>query len=106
VVTTTLDAGGHRVTLVLVAAVLVASIRLHFLDVLLNLRHPGPNVMACDARLRKGDEMGWFEHGSAVVLFAPRDFPLCEGVPGGFALGEGGGAGATVGMGEPLMRLP
>jgi len=96
VVTTTLDAGSHRVTLVLVAAVLVASIRLHFLDVLLNLRHHGPNVMACDARLRKGDEMGWFEHGSTVVLFAPGDFALCEGVE----------EGATVRMGEPLMRLP
>src|SRR5262252_4203766 len=93
---TILDAGGRRVTLVLVAAVLVASIRLHFLDVLLNLRHRGPNVMACDARLRKGDEMGWFEHGSTVVLFAPGDFTLCEGVE----------EGATVRMGEPLMRLP
>ena len=51
VVTTTLAATGHKVTLVLVAAVLVASIRLHFLDVLLNLKHRGPNVFDCDARL-------------------------------------------------------
>jgi phosphatidylserine decarboxylase len=92
---TTLDAGGERVTLVLVAAVLVASIRLHFLDVLLNLRHRGPNVMACDARLRKGDEMGWFEHGSTVIVFAPADFVLCDAIK----------EGATIRMGEPLMRL-
>jgi phosphatidylserine decarboxylase len=36
---TRLTAGGHLVTLVPVAAVLVASIRLHFLDVLLTLDH-------------------------------------------------------------------
>jgi phosphatidylserine decarboxylase len=93
---TTLDAGGERVTLVLVAAVLVASIRLHFLDVLLNLRHRGPNVIACDARLRKGDEMGWFEHGSTVIVLAPADFALCDTIE----------EGATIRMGEPLMRLP
>ena len=50
-----LEAGGHLITLVPVAAVLVASIRLHFLDVLLHLKHRGPNVMSCDAPLRKGD---------------------------------------------------
>jgi phosphatidylserine decarboxylase len=96
VVRTTLAAGGHPVTLVLVAAVLVASIRLHFLDVLLNLRHRGPNVIPCDARLHKGDEMGWFEHGSTVIAFAPAGFSLCDGVE----------EGATIRMGEPLMRLP
>ena len=42
-------ASGHAVTLVPVAAVLVASIRLHFLDVALNITHRGPNVIACAA---------------------------------------------------------
>ena len=45
---TQLTATGDPVTLVLVAAVLVASIRLTFLDVLLSLKHRGPNVLACD----------------------------------------------------------
>jgi len=94
ILTTTLDTG-DRVTIVLVAAVLVASIRLHFLDVLLNLRHRGPNVMVCDAHLRKGQEMGWFEHGSTAILFAPEHYTLCDGVT----------EGATIRMGEPLMRL-
>src|SRR3954469_3898917 len=57
---TTLTATGHAVTLVPVAAVLVASIRLHFLDILLHLRHRGPNVMPCAATLNKGEEIGWF----------------------------------------------
>lgn len=96
VIKTTLAAGGHRVTLVPVAAILVASIRLHFIDVLLHLRHPGPNVIPCHAELRKGEEMGWFEHGSTIIVFAPGNFTLCEGIR----------EGATVRAGEPLMRLP
>src|SRR5262249_34893714 len=61
---TTLTAPGHPITLVPVAAVLVASIRLHFLDVVLGLKHRGANVIACDAAFSKGEELGWFEHGS------------------------------------------
>jgi phosphatidylserine decarboxylase len=93
---TRLTAGGHIVTLVPVAAILVASIRLHFLDAMLNLRQRGPNVFACDAALRKGEEMGWFQHGSTIIVFAPDGFTLCEGVR----------EGAMIRMGERLMRLP
>jgi phosphatidylserine decarboxylase len=93
---TTLSATGDVVTLVPVAAILVASIRLHFLDVLLSLKYRGPNVLACDAHFRKGEEMGWFEHGSTIIMFAPPDFLLCDTVK----------EGATIRMGEPLMRLP
>ncbi len=93
---TKLAAGGHLVTLVPVAAILVASIRLHFLDVVLGLSHRGPNVWPCDAPMRKGEEMGWFEHGSTIIVFAPRGFALCEGVRDG----------SEIRMGQPLMRLP
>jgi phosphatidylserine decarboxylase len=93
---TTLTATGHAVTLVPVAAILVASIRLHCLDVLLNLRHRGPNVIPCDAHFSKGEEMGWFEHGSTIIVLAPKDFSLCDTVK----------EGARIRMGEPLMRLP
>jgi len=96
VIRTRLDIGDHIVTLVPVAAVLVASLRLDFLDVLLHLNYHGPNVIACDARLRKGDEMGRFEHGSTIIVFAPRGFSLSEGVT----------TGRTIRMGEPLLRLP
>jgi phosphatidylserine decarboxylase len=93
---TRLEAGGHEMLLVPVAAVLVASIRLHFLDVLLHLLYPGPNVIHCDARFAKGEEMGWFQHGSTILVFAPR----------GFALHERVREGALIRVGEPLMRLP
>ena len=52
------------------AAVLVASIRLHFADVLLNMGYRGPRELPCDASLLKGQEMGWFEHGSTIIVFA------------------------------------
>ncbi len=90
-----LTPSAQLVTLVPVAAVLVASIRLHFLDVLLHLRYRGANVIPCDERLAKGQEMGWFEHGSTIIAFAPRGLSLCAPV----------GDGQRIRMGEPLMRL-
>src|SRR5262249_28130832 len=93
---TRLTATGHIVTLVPVAAVLVASIRPHFLDVLLALKHRGPNVIACAAAFRKVDEIGWFQHGSTIIVFAPDGFSLHENVR----------ENATIRVGEPLMRMP
>jgi phosphatidylserine decarboxylase len=94
-VCTRLAANGQPVTLVAVAAILVASIRLHCLDTPLNLRHRGPNIMACAAVVGKGDELGWFEHGSTIIVFAPEGFVQCDNIRDG----------ARVRMGEPLMRL-
>ncbi|MBO0753619.1 MAG: phosphatidylserine decarboxylase [Bradyrhizobiaceae bacterium] len=94
-VATTL-ATGHPVALVPVAAILVAAIRLHFLDVVLSMKHRGPNVFPCKAQLKKGQEMGWFEHGSTIIVFAHPDLALCDNVR----------EGATIRMGEALMRLP
>ena len=81
--------GGHQVTLVAVAAILVASVRLHALDVLMHLRYRGPNEMACDASFERGDELGWFEHGSTIIVLAPRGFELCEGIATGVRLRAG-----------------
>ena len=89
----TLD-DGTPLALVPVAAVLVASIRLHALDVLLHLRWPGPNEMPCDTALCRGQELGWFEHGSTILVFAPA----------GFALASGIGPGTRVRMGQALLR--
>jgi len=74
---------GDTVVLVPVAAILVASIRLHFLEVTLHLRYRGPNEMPCDAALGKGEEMGWFEHGSTIVVLAPAAFALAPGIASG-----------------------
>jgi len=84
------------IALVPVAAILVAGIRLNFLANLRDLDHDGPKTMSCDASFHKGDEMGWFEHGSTILVFAPEGFALAEGVQ----------EGVTIRMGQPLMRLP
>jgi phosphatidylserine decarboxylase len=96
IVRTRLTAGDHLITLVPVASILVASIRLHFLDVLLHLKYPGPNLIACDAPYRRGEEMGWFELGSTIIVFAPDGFSLCDNVK----------PGTVIRMGQPLLRLP
>jgi len=88
-------ASGAVITLVPVAAILVASMRLRFLDVPLNLRYRGPNVIPCDVGLRRGEEMGWFEHGSTIIVFAPRGASLSDEVR------EGG----RIQMGRALMRI-
>lgn len=87
---------GTPLALVPVAAILVASIRLHFLDVLLHLRWPGPNELPCDHAVTKGQELGWFEHGSTVIVFAPPGVQLAPGIE----------VGQRLRMGQALMILP
>jgi phosphatidylserine decarboxylase len=87
---------GIPLLLVPVAAILVASIRLHFLDELLHLKYRGPNVIPCGARLAKGEEMGWFEHGSTIIVFAPPGVRLCASLQ----------TGDRIRMGERLLELP
>jgi len=60
----------------------------------LNLAYRGPNVMLCAADYRKGDEMGWFEHGSTIVLLAPTSWSFVESVE----------TGSVIRMGQPLFR--
>jgi phosphatidylserine decarboxylase len=76
-------------TLVPVAAILVASIRLKFLDLLLHMRYGGPTVIPCQADVTRGEEMGWFEHGSTIIVFAPPGFSLVPGLREGVRLRMG-----------------
>jgi len=85
---------GEVLTLVPVAAILVASIRLHFLDVVLNAETRGPVLFPCDVAVRKGDELGWFEHGSTIIVLAPDHFEFCDNVV----------ESARISAGQALMR--
>lgn len=73
-------ASGRALLLVPVAAVLVASIRLTFLDTERTLREHGPVRRACNVAVSKGAEMGWFEHGSTIVMFLPAGARLRDGL--------------------------
>jgi phosphatidylserine decarboxylase len=44
--------------------------------------------------VRKGEELGWFEHGSTIIILAPGDF----------AFGDKVTEGARVRAGEALLR--
>jgi len=78
-----LTQGNAPIALVPVAAILVASIRLHFINVLLHLRYKGPNAMDCQASARKGEELGWFEHGSTIIMLVPSGYELAHGLGNG-----------------------
>jgi phosphatidylserine decarboxylase len=80
---------GTPMLLVPVAAILVASIRLTFLDTGRTLRDVGAERVACDVRLLKGEEMGWFEHGSTIVMFLPAGVPLNPALAEGQAIRAG-----------------
>jgi phosphatidylserine decarboxylase len=123
-----LQPSGHPIMLVPVAAILVASIRFHFLDILRHLHPKGArheqnrrrnrgaqkarairtkrrgggaklgvvHPIPCFAEMAKGEEMGWFEHGSTIIMFAPEGFRLADGLKEGMRIKAGQG----------LMRLP
>ena len=90
-----IEGTGLRLMLVPVAAVLVASIRLPWLDPKHNIRRGGHRTQRLDHRFAKGEEMGWFEHGSTIVVFAPPECRPARGLT----------TGQTIAMGEPLLRI-
>ncbi|MCU7372292.1 archaetidylserine decarboxylase [Paucibacter sp. O1-1] len=72
-------ADGRPIALVPVAAILVSSLRLHALDLLLHTGYAGPHELPCDASYAKGQEMGWFQHGSTIIVFLPPGLALRVG---------------------------
>jgi phosphatidylserine decarboxylase len=86
-------AGGGPITLVAVAAILVASLRLDGLDFPLNLEYRGPNDIMLERNFVKGEHMGYFEHGSTIVLLAPAEFEFADSVV----------TGKIIRMGQPLL---
>jgi phosphatidylserine decarboxylase len=86
---------GESLALVPIASILVASIKLHALDQLLDLRYDGPRLIPLsDVSVAKGAELGYFQSGSTIVLFASGPFTFTHHVQ----------EGATVRMGQALLR--
>ena len=59
------------------------------------MRSKGERVVHPAAHFAKGEQMGWFEHGSTIVVIAPRDHAPVEVLT----------QGAHILMGEALMRF-
>lgn len=87
-------ADGTPLLLVPVAAILVASLRLRALPLPLNTRYRGPDELPGATAYRRGEEMGHFEHGSTILVFAPP----------GFALAQGLRSGDRIRMGQALLQ--
>lgn len=84
-----------RLVMVPIGSVLAASIRLPWVDGANPIRHGGQRTERFEHHFRKGQEMGWFEHGSTIVMFGPPETPPVEG------LVEGG----IIRVGQPIMRI-
>jgi phosphatidylserine decarboxylase len=76
-------ASGGQMLVVPVAAILVASLKLHCLQERLHLRYSGPTRLRCRARYARGQELGWFEQGSTIIVLAPRGHALVAGIETG-----------------------
>lgn len=85
-------------TLVPVAAILVASMKFHFLPQPLDLKYRGANLIPCNAAFRKGEEMGYFQHGSTIIVFASEHYRLCPEINEGISIK----AGQALLSGHPL----
>ena len=57
-------------------------------------KYRGPRRIACNAAFGKGQEMGWFQHGSTIIVLAPKGFVLADHLR----------EGAVMRMGQALMR--
>jgi phosphatidylserine decarboxylase len=64
-------APGDCIAMVPVAAILVAGIRLHALDGIDWLGDQRVTTPPKPASYVKGEELGWFEHGSTIVMLTP-----------------------------------
>lgn len=91
-----LSVDNSYLTLVPIAAILVASIHLHFIPEALNLRYEGAADIACDAGFVKGQELGYFESGSTIVMFASKDFCFTRNIA----------EGSSIRVGEPVFAHP
>ncbi len=91
-----LEGTAHRLMIVPVAAILVAGLRLHGLPNLFDARYEGPREIPCNLVVRKGTELGWFQHGSTIIVFAPAGFGLLDHLR----------TGDIIRVGEALLGVP
>lgn len=82
-----------RICLVPVAAILVASMKFTGIEEALDLRQRGPRRIFCNLSFRKGDEIGYFQQGSTIILFATGNYAICDDIE----------TGTTIRMGQALL---
>ncbi len=88
------DGRSRSMALVPVAAILVASMKFHCLLEPLDLQYRGPTRIPCSARYRRGEELGYFQQGSTIIVFATDNYRLADGVT----------TGSHIAMGQALLE--
>ncbi len=84
-----LQPAGGPMTLVPVAAVGVSGLRVHGVPELMRAGQRGPAHHRMDRPVRRGEELGWFQHGSTIIVVAPPGYALCPGLMAGHRLRMG-----------------
>ena len=80
--------------LVPVGAILVGSVHLHFARLSRPSRRGRARRVRCEAAFRRGEELGYFHHGSTIIVLAPPGLELVTGVA----------EGTRLQVGQPLLR--
>jgi phosphatidylserine decarboxylase len=88
------ETSGPDVCIVAVAAILVSSIRIHCLSPSQRADHPGCHHFPVNSTANRGTELGYFEHGSTIVLFAPEGWQVTSDIS----------LGGRVSMGQALLQ--
>jgi phosphatidylserine decarboxylase len=83
------------IALIPVAAILVASMKFHCLEDTLDMNFKGPSTLRCDASYQKGDQMGYFQHGSTIVMLCSENYRFNTFLK----------EGSTIRVGEALMSI-
>jgi phosphatidylserine decarboxylase len=86
--------GGAPLALVAVGAILVGSIHASFVDEPPRVPRPGLTSIPCGRAFRKGDELGYFHHGSTIVVLGGEGLSLADHIR----------TGTLVRTGEALLR--
>jgi len=85
---------GAAMAIVAVGAILVGSIQLHAAATApVGATRTGPVHLPCAAFYRKGDELGYFHHGSTIIVVTADGLDVCAHLR----------PGSVVRMGEPLL---
>jgi len=87
------EAAGQEITMVAVAAVLVASVRLHGVETTLDRHYRGPCRLDWNRSFQRGEEMGYFEHGSTIIMLTGKQLVLHESL----------WSGNVIRVGQPLL---
>ena len=91
IVPITLGAESPSLVLVAVGAILVGSVHLRFARL---ARHRRTRWIRCEAAFRRGDELGYFHHGSTIIVLVTPGLELVPEVV----------EGARVQVGQPLLQ--